>query len=89
VKNSNGKIREKKVKGIIYDEMLKHLVIIRKKKSKEIGIQLPKISCSFLTRRTQRSMKLVKIFEKIGIDKIKYLSTYNSNSILELTNDQI
>jgi hypothetical protein len=34
-------------------------------------------------------MKLVRIFEKIGIDKIKYLSTYSPNFISELTNDQI
>ena len=89
VENSNGKIGEKKAKGIIYDEMLEHLATIREKRSKEMGTQLPKISRSSLTRRTQRSMKLVKIFEKIGIDKIKYLSTYSPNSISELTNDQI
>ena len=87
VENSNGKIGEKKAKGIIYDEMLEHLVTIREKRSKEMGIQLPKISRSSLTRRTQRSMKLVRIFEKIGIDKIKYLSTYSPNSISELTKD--
>ncbi|RIA89699.1 hypothetical protein C1645_824464 [Glomus cerebriforme] len=89
VKNSNGKIGEKKAKGIIYDEMLEHLATIHEKRSKEIGTQLPKISRSSLTRRTQRSMKLVRIFEKIGIDKIKYLSAYNSNFISELTNDHI
>ncbi|POG81142.1 hypothetical protein GLOIN_2v1835304 [Rhizophagus irregularis DAOM 181602=DAOM 197198] len=89
VENSNGKIGEKKAKGIIYDEMLEHLVTIREKRSKEMGIQLPKISRSSLTRRTQRSMKLVRIIEKIGIDKFKYLSEYSPNSISELTNDQI
>ncbi|CAB4382528.1 unnamed protein product [Rhizophagus irregularis] len=65
VENSNGKIGEKKAKGIIYDEMLEQLVTIREKRSKEMGIQLPKISRCFLTRRTQRSMKLVRIIEKI------------------------
>ncbi|GBC18183.2 hypothetical protein GLOIN_2v1030212 [Rhizophagus irregularis DAOM 181602=DAOM 197198] len=89
VENSNGKIGEKKAKGIIYDEMLEHLANIREKRSKEMGIQLPKISRSSLTRRTQRSMKLVRIFEKIGMDKIKYLSEYSPNSISELANDQI
>src|SRR5215471_4698288 len=89
VENSNGKIGEKKAKGIIYDEMLEHLATIREKRSKEMGIQLPKISRSSLTRRTQRSMKLVRIIEKIGIDKIKYLSEYSPNSISELTNNQI
>src|SRR5436305_816622 len=89
MENSNGKIGEKKAKGIIYDEMLEHLATIREKRSKEMGTQLPKISRSSLTRRTQRSMKLVRIFEKIGIDKIKYLSAYSPNSISELANDQI
>ena len=89
MENSNGKIGEKKAKGIIYDEMLEHLATIREKRSKEMGTQLPKISRSSLTRRTQRSMKLVKIFEKISIDKIKYLSAYSPNSISELANDQI
>jgi hypothetical protein len=89
VENSNGKIGEKKAKGIIYDEMLEYLATIREKRSKEMGIQLPKISRSSLTRRTQRSMKLVRIFEKIGTDKIMYLSEYSANSVSELANDQI
>ena len=69
--------------------MLEHLATIREKRSKEMGIQLSKISCSSLTRRTQRSMKLVRIFEKIGTDKIKYLSEYSANFVSELANDQI
>ncbi|RGB35192.1 hypothetical protein C1646_759645 [Rhizophagus diaphanus] len=89
VENSNDKIGEKKEKGIIYDEMLEHLITICEKRSKEMGIQLPKICHSSLTRRTQRSIKLVRIIKKIGIDKIKYLSEYSPNSISELTNDQI
>ncbi|CAG8832390.1 12672_t:CDS:2 [Gigaspora margarita] len=36
IKNSNGKIGEKKAKGIIYDKILEHLIIIRKRRSKEI-----------------------------------------------------
>jgi len=32
VENSNGKIGEKKAKGIIYDKMLEHFAIIREKK---------------------------------------------------------
>ncbi|CAG8531721.1 14132_t:CDS:10, partial [Dentiscutata erythropus] len=43
VKNSKGKIGEKKAKGIIYDKILEHLIIIREKRSKEMGIQLPEI----------------------------------------------
>src|SRR5256885_180913 len=89
MKNSNGRTGEKKAKGIIYDKMLEHPSTICEKRSKEMGIQLPEISRSTLNRKTQRSMKLVKIFEKIGVDKIKYLKAYSANSISELTNDQI
>ncbi|RIA88107.1 hypothetical protein C1645_256561 [Glomus cerebriforme] len=89
VKNSNGRIVEKKAKGIIYDKMLEHLANICEKRSKDMGIQLPEISCNTLSKKTQRSMKLIKIFKKIGIDKIKYLKAYSANSILGLTNDQI
>ncbi|RHZ44323.1 hypothetical protein Glove_740g8 [Diversispora epigaea] len=44
IKNSNGKIGEKKAKGIIYDKILEHITIIREKRSKEMGLQLPEIS---------------------------------------------
>ncbi|RHZ74205.1 hypothetical protein Glove_227g186 [Diversispora epigaea] len=89
IKNSNGKIGEKKAKGIIYDKILEHITIIREKRSKEIGLQLPEISRKTLCRKTQRAVKTYKLFEKIGKDKIKYLKTYSTNSISELTNDQI
>ncbi|RHZ81995.1 hypothetical protein Glove_115g91 [Diversispora epigaea] len=89
VKNSNGKIGEKKAKGIIYDKILEHLIIIREKRSKEMGIQLPEILRKTLCKKTQRVIKTYKLFEKIGIDKIKYLKAYSANSISELTNDQI
>ncbi|UZO04440.1 uncharacterized protein OCT59_024826 [Rhizophagus irregularis] len=38
VENSNGKIGEKKAKGIIYDGLLKQTATIREKRSKEMGI---------------------------------------------------
>ncbi|RHZ76993.1 hypothetical protein Glove_186g103 [Diversispora epigaea] len=89
IKNSNGKIGEKKAKGIIYDKILEHLTIIREKRSKEMRLQLPEISRKTLCRKTQRAIKTYKLFEKIGIDKIKYLKAYSANSISELTNEQI
>jgi hypothetical protein len=52
MKNSNGRIGEKKAKDIIYDKILEHLAIIREKRSKEMGIQLPKISRSTLSKKT-------------------------------------
>ena len=42
-----------------------------------------------LCKKTQRAVKTYKLFEKIGIDKIKYLKAYSANSISELTNNQI
>ncbi|KAF0562280.1 hypothetical protein F8M41_000056 [Gigaspora margarita] len=89
IKNSNGKIGEKKAKGIIYDKILEHLIIIRKRRSKEMGIQLPEISCKSLCKKTQKAVKTFRLFEKIGIDKIKYLKSYSANSISEITNEQI
>src|SRR6185436_7782610 len=53
------------------------------------GLQLSEISRKTLCRKTQRAIKTYKLFEKIGIDKIKYFKAYNANSISELTNDQI
>ncbi|RIB04145.1 hypothetical protein C2G38_2121346, partial [Gigaspora rosea] len=58
---------EKKAKGIIYDKILEHLIIIREKKSKEMGIQLPEISRKTLCKKTQRAIKTYKLFKKIGI----------------------
>ncbi|CAG8836775.1 6720_t:CDS:2 [Gigaspora margarita] len=45
IKNSNGKIGEKKAKGIIYDKILENFIIICKRRSKEMvqaGMTVPK-----------------------------------------------
>ncbi|CAH1765112.1 4504_t:CDS:1 [Entrophospora sp. SA101] len=89
IKNSNGKIGEKKAKGIVYDKILEHISIIRKKRSEDTGLQLPEISRKYLQGKTQKAVKIYKLFEKIGIDKIKYIKIYSANSISELTNDKI
>ena len=34
-------------------------------------------------------MKIYKLFEKVGVDNIKYITTYSANSISELTNDKV
>ena len=84
----NSKIGEKKAKGIIYDKML-DLSILRKKRSEETGLQLPEITRKYLQRKTQKVVKIYNLFEKIGVDKIKYIMSYSANSISELTNDKI
>ncbi|GES89725.1 hypothetical protein GLOIN_2v1735823 [Rhizophagus clarus] len=69
VQDNKGKIGEKKAKRIVYDKMLEHLSMLRKK--------------------TQKAVKIYKLFEKVDIDNIKYITTYSANSISELTNNKV
>jgi hypothetical protein len=69
--------------------MLEHLSIIRKKRSEETGLRLPGISRKNLQRKTQKAVKIYKLFEKVGVDNIKCITTYSANSISELTNDKV
>jgi len=69
--------------------MLEHLFIIRKKRSEETGLQLPEISCKYLQGKTQKAVKIYNLFEKVGVDKITYITTYTANAISELTNDKL
>ena len=39
--------------------------------------------------KTQKAVKIYKIFEKVGVENIKYITTYSANSISELTNDKV
>ncbi|CAG8818229.1 10439_t:CDS:2, partial [Gigaspora rosea] len=83
------KIGEKKAKGIIYDKMLEDLSILRKKRSEETGLQLPEITRKYLQGKTQKAVKIYNLFGKVGVDKIKYITTYTANAISELTNDKL
>ncbi|GET03837.1 hypothetical protein GLOIN_2v1779898 [Rhizophagus clarus] len=69
------KIGEKKAKGMIYDNLIKLL--------------RPGTKRNTLLKQTQRARDIYKLFEKIGIDKIKYITTYSANSISELSDSQI
>jgi len=42
-----------------------------------------------LQKQTQRARKIHELFEKIGIDKVKYIKIYSANSIAELSDSQI
>ncbi|RHZ68648.1 hypothetical protein Glove_294g83 [Diversispora epigaea] len=66
-----------------------HLNIIRERRSKEMALQLPEISHKTLCKKIQKAVRTYKLFEKIGIDKIKYFKAYSTNSISELTNEQV
>ena len=89
IQDSKGKIGEKKAKGIVYDKMLEHLSMLRKQWSEETGLRLPEISRKNLQRKTQKAVKIYKIFEKVGVENIKYITTYSANSISKLTNDKV
>ena len=75
VKNvmKTNRIGEKKVKGQIYDFIIAQLGTKR----------------NTLLKQTQRARSIYKLFEKIGIDKIRYITTYSANSIAELSDSQI
>src|ERR1044072_8131623 len=83
------KIGEKKAKGLIYDEVVRQLNILRKKRSQDTGSPLPDISRDSLRKKTQRAVKIYKLFEKVGIDKVKYIRSYSANEISKFTNDEI
>jgi hypothetical protein len=63
--------------------------MLRKQRSEETGLRLPEISRKNLQRKTQKAVKIYKIFEKVGVENIKYITTYSANSISELTNDKV
>ena len=67
------RIGEKKAKGQIYDFIIAQLGTKR----------------NTLLKQTQRARSIYKLFEKIGIDKIRYITTYSANSIAELSDSQI
>jgi hypothetical protein len=89
VQDEKGKIGEKKSKGIIYDKMLEHLSILQKQRFEETGLRFSEISHKNLQKKTQKAVKIYKLFEKVGVDNIKYITIYSANSISELTNDKV
>ena len=42
-----------------------------------------------ILKQTQKARSIYKLFEKIGIDKIRYITTYSANSIAELSDSQV
>ncbi len=64
----------KKVKGLIYDFVFAHN---------------PNTKQKTLYQCISKVRKVYKFTKKIGIDKIKYIKTYNMNAIAELSISQI
>ena len=42
-----------------------------------------------LRKKTQRAVKIFKLFRKIGVDKIKQVISYSANAILKLTSHKL
>src|SRR3954447_4299976 len=74
---------------MIYDKVLEDLSILHQRRFEETGLRCPEISCRRLQGKTQKAVKIYNLFEKIGVDKIKYITSYSASSISELTNDKI
>ena len=51
-------------------------------------LKLRDILWNSLHKKTQRAEKNYKLFEKVCLDKIKYINSYSANSISELTDAQ-
>ena len=89
IENSDGKFGEKKARSLLYDSITKHLNLLRKQRSQELGLHLPEISRDALRKKTQRAEKIYKLLEKIGLDKIQYIKSYSANEISKFTNNEI
>ncbi|CAG8626928.1 14834_t:CDS:2 [Cetraspora pellucida] len=81
VQDGKGKIGEKKAKKIIYNKMLEHLFMLQKQRSEETGLRLPEISYKNLQRKTQKAVKIYKLFEKISELITPIPITHGSNSL--------
>ena len=88
IRSNGGKFGKKKARSVLYDTITEQLSILRKKRSQELGLKLRDVSRDSLRKKTQRAEKNYKLFEKVGLDKIKYINSYSANSISELTDAQ-
>ena len=49
----------------------------------------PPNAYSSLHKKTQMAVKIYKLFEKVGLDKIRYIRSYSANEISKFTNEEI
>ncbi|UZO21651.1 uncharacterized protein OCT59_014038 [Rhizophagus irregularis] len=61
----------------------------RKQLFQDIIKHLSGITLETLRKRIQRAIKIYKLFEKIGVDRIKNIKSYSADSISKFTNPQI
>ena len=68
------RVGAKKAKGIIYNFII---------------AQKPGTKREALYKKIERARKIYKLFEKIGLDKVKFIKSYSANSISKFTNEEI
>ncbi|CAG8641967.1 246_t:CDS:1 [Ambispora gerdemannii] len=68
------KVSMKKIKSQVYDFII---------------TQNPGIRRESLYKKIERARKIFRLFEKIGLDKVKYIKSYSANAISKFTNSQI
>ncbi len=62
---------------MLYDTITEQLSILYKKRSQKLELKVRVISRNSLHKKTQRTEKNYKLFEKVGLDKIKYINSYS------------
>ncbi len=85
---SYGKKFEKGVQEIIAKDNVSDQMA-RKQIFQDIIKHLSGITLETLRKRTQRAIKIYKLFEKIGVDRIKNIKSYSADSISKFTKPQI
>src|SRR5215212_2101711 len=85
---SYGKKFEESVQEIIAKDNVSDQTA-RKQLFQDIIKHLSGITLETLRKRTQRAIKIYKLFEKIGVDRIKNIKSYSVNSISKFTKPQI
>src|SRR6266498_3857881 len=85
---SYGKKFEKGVQEIIAKDNVSDQTA-RKQLFQDIMKHLSGITLETLRKRTQRAIKIYKLFEKIGVDRIKNIKSYSADSISKFTKPQI
>jgi hypothetical protein len=85
---SYGKRFEESVQEIIARDNVSDQTA-RKQLFQDVIKHLSRITLETLRKRTQRAIKIYKLFEKIGVDRIKNIKSYSADSISKFTKPQV
>ena len=75
IKNARRGVSDQSARNQVYDDTMEHLP--------------GGFTKDTLRKKTQRAVKIFKLFRKIGVDKIKRVISYSANAISKLTASQI